>query len=243
LTVVAAATPALERAWGTRRDLGERFVQVRISRKDGINQSEYAQRQRGREEFISTSMRKLTCEFFQGNPPIINPPPALSNNQMTRVAAMAELVCHCRGAVPRNKLTGIISGLPEIENSGRISKSIAGIISNHAALFRRNYISERDMDIGKRVALNSIPNDRAIIINYIPLDGCLPNDLLIKKIGLPSSTVAVHVGDLEALGVLRIQHNEVVANNIALSELAKGLWEKAFSPITELEAISGKPQA
>lgn len=236
ITVIAAVTPALEREWGTRRDLGERFIQVRIGRKDGISQSEYAQRQRGMEEYISKQMRLLATKFFQMAPFITNPPPKLSMGQMTRVAAMAELVAHCRGYVPTHPITGAITGLAEIENSGRMAKCIAGIISNHAALFRRANIDESDMEIGKRVALNSIPSNRALIIDSIPLDGFLTTSQLIAKIGLPPSTIAFQASQLEALSVLRIQHNELIDNNLALTVLAKGLWNKAFSPLANVIA-------
>jgi hypothetical protein len=239
ITVIAAVTPALEREWGTRRDLGERFIQIRISRKSGISQSEFAQRQRGLETFISDRMKQLATKFFQMTPLITNPPPKLSTNQMTRVAAMAELVSHCRGHVPVNPLTGAITGIAEIENSGRMAKCIAGIISNHAALFRRTEITEIDMEIGKRVALNSIPSNRALIIDIIPLDGFLTTSQLVAQVGLPKSTITFLTDHLEALGVLRIQRNEQIDNNYALTGLAKGLWNKAFSPLAEIANPSG----
>lgn len=240
ITVIAAATPALERAWASRRDLGERFLQVRISRKDGIQQSEFAQRQRGKEEFISSTMRRLAKAFFQANPPITNPPPQLSPNQMTRVAAMAELVSHCRGAVIRHPITNAICDLPQIENSGRMSKSLASMISNHAALFRRREVTEEDMDIGKRVALNTVPATRALIIDHIPLIGSMGTDRLQQLTGLPDSTISFITGDLEALGVLRIIHNSVVANECSLHPVAKGLWGQAFNPLSQvlLESVA-----
>lgn len=232
ITVIAAATPALERAWSSRRDLGERFLQVRISRKDGIQQSQFAQRQRGKEDFISTTTKRLAAEFFQCAPHITNPPPPLSSNQMTRVAAMAELVSHCRGTVPRHPVTNAICDLPQIENSGRMAKAIASLISNHAALFRKTEVDEDDMNIGKRIALNTIPATRGLIIELIPLNGYLPNDLMITKSSLPESTISLLTSDLEALGVLKIQHNTTLANNLTLSPTMTTLWKQAFDPIS-----------
>jgi hypothetical protein len=231
ITVIAAATPALERAWSSRRDLGERFLQVRISRKDGVQQSEYAQRQRGFEEHISSKMKDLARTFFQLTPPITSPPPRLSNSQMTRVASMAELVSHCRGSVPRHPVTNAIVDLPQIENSGRMSKALASLISNHAALFRRTVIIEDDMSIGKRVALNSIPATRSLIIDTVPITGSIGSDVLQLQTGLPESTINYLVGDLEALGVLKVQHNEIVANQISLTSQVQRWWQAAFAPV------------
>lgn len=233
LTVIAAATPALERAWATRRDLGERFLQVRISRKDGMQQSEFAQRQRGKEEFISSTMQSLAKAFFQCTPSITNPPPPLSNEQMTRVAAMSEIVSHCRGNVPRHPMTNIICDLPQIENSGRMSKALASLISNHAALFRRREVEEEDMLVGRRVALNTIPATRSLIIDTVPIQGCLAQERLGLTSGLPDSTLSYLIADLEALGVLRVKRNEIVSNEIALTPLISRLWNQAFgSPST-----------
>lgn len=231
ITVIAAATPALERAWSSRRDLGERFLQVRISRKDGVQQSEFAQRQRGFEEHISTTMKELAKAFFQLIPPITNPPPKLSNNQMTRVASMAELISHCRGIVPRHAITNAIIDLPQVENSGRMSKALASLISNHAAMFRRTSIDEVDMAIGRRVAINSIPATRSLIIDTIPLTGSIGTDVLQLQTGLPESTIAYLIGDLEALGVVRVQHNEVVSNQISLTSQVQRWWQAAFLPL------------
>lgn len=241
LTVIAAATPALERAWSSRRDLGERFLQVRMSRVDGVSQSEYAQRQRGFEEHISTRMKELARTFFQLTPPITNPPPKLSNSQMTRVASMAELISHCRGAVPRHPITNAIIDLPQIEGSGRMAKALASLISNHAALFRRTAITEDDMTIGKRVALNSIPSTRSLIIDSIPITGSIGSDVLQLQTGLPESTVAYLTGDLEALGILKVQHNEIVANQITLTSQVQKWWMAAFAPVAVAQPVQPQP--
>lgn len=251
ITIVAAATPALEREWATKRDLGERFLQVRISRKEGIGQSQFAQRQRGYESYISEQMRKLALAFFQSTPPIAYPPPLLSPAQITRIAAMSEIVAHARGAVPRHQVTNAIMDLPQIENSGRMSKSLASLISSHAALFRRTTVEEEDILIGKRVALNTIPSTRALIIDSIPLDKSVTLTHLQIQSGLPESTINYLVGDLEALGVLRIEHNQRVENQISLSPEITNLWKQAFSPLDLLPTTTpdaphpqeGLPQA
>jgi uncharacterized membrane protein len=232
ITVIAAATPALERAWATRRDLGERFLQVRINRKDGMQQAEFAQRQRGKEEFISGTMQQLAKAFFQATPSITNPPPNLSNEQMSRVAAMSEIVTHCRGSVPRHPITNAICDLPQIENSGRLPKALASLISNHAALFRRTNVEEEDMEVGRRVALNTIPAMRSLVVRMVPIQGCLEQERIGSSSGLPESTLSYLIADLEALGVIRVKRNEIVSNEIALTPLITKLWNQAFGTPT-----------
>jgi hypothetical protein len=234
LTVIAAATVQFESKWAARRDLGERFIQVRIARKDGVEQGERAQRQRGFEEHITKTTRNLAREFFQATPPIINPPPKLSTHQMRRVAAMSEIVSHCRGVVSRNQYSGAIDEIPSVENSGRMSKELGSLIANHAALFRKETIDESDMGIGRRVALDCIPHKRAGVLEHIPLNGTIGTDQLRLLVGLPESTMGYIIGDLEALGALRVVHNSVIANEVSLTPLIQQLWAQAFDPLSQI---------
>lgn len=237
ITIIAAATPAIERTWATKRDLGERFLQVRITRKDGLAQAEFSQRQRGMEEFISNEMKRLAKTFFSGSPVIVEPPPSLSPSQMNRVSALAEFASYCRGSVPRHPMTNAICDLPQIENSARMAKALASLISGHAALFRHSTIGEEDMAIGQRVALNTIPASRSVILDAIPLNGKLGADKLQSQSFLAESTINAIIGDLEALGMITIdQPHKVLANDLKLTPLAQSLWRKAFDPLGTLEA-------
>jgi len=230
LTVIAAATLEFEKAWSIHRKMGERFVQVRIDRKKGIEQSQFAQRQRGFESFIHAETKKRAREFFQAIPPIINPPPLLSDTQVKRVAAMVEILAHCRTSVPRDPKTNTINDYPDIENSGRASKLVAGLIANHAALFRRAQITEFDMSIGARIVQNTIPRARYKILQLVPIQGIVGQDRLALASGLPLPTVDTIVEDLEHLGVLKVKHNTVVANEVSLTPEVQSLWLEAFPP-------------
>lgn len=228
ITVIAAATPAIEREWGKHKALGERFLQIRIARKNGIEQSLACQRQRGLEEFISIRMKELAKEFFINTPKISYPPPQLNEEQSLQVANMSEFVSYARANVPRHPITNEINGTIDVENNGRVSKPLSALIAGHAALFRHTAINERDMALGRRVALQTIPVNRLIILSAIPLDGFIYTEELQAKVGLVPSTLKHTLADLEALGVIKIGHNTVVANSIEVSPQLAACYRDGF---------------
>ena len=234
ITTIAACVPALERSWGALGDLGERFLQVRLARKDGLKQAEYAQRQAGREEFISKHMRELAKALFQCSPPVSYPPPQLSSQQRHRVSCVAELIAHCRGNVPRN-LKDEISGVPEIENSSRVSKELNTIVTGHAALFRRTLdgrpaVTDADMWVVDRIGRNSIPINRYLILNAIVnQQQAVETDLLLRATKLPASSFRRHLADLTTLGLVDTEEStQGLPDRHRLSEQIAGLWQVAF---------------
>lgn len=231
MTVIAAATPALERHWSSLGDLGERFLTVRLARKDGLKQAEAAQKQAGREVFISKHMRELATAVMRATPPITYPPPVLSPAQRYRVSCMAELLAHARGKVPRSA-KGDIIGLAEIENSSRASKELNSLVSGHASLFRRAQIdSELDMWVATRVAKNSIPISRYLVLSSIASQAQPMGTVdLLAKSRLPESTLRYIVSDLEALGLV-LSESGAAQNTHRLSDETRSLWDQAFPQV------------
>src|ERR1700733_1703109 len=229
MTVIAAATPALERYWATLGDLGERFLQVRIARKDGLRQAEYAQRQAGKEEFITKHMRELASQLMCSSPPIAVPPPILSQPQRYRISCMSELLAHSRGKVPHGP-KGDIIGIAEIENSSRSSKELNSLVSGHAALFRRSSIDEHlDMWVAARVAKNSIPINRYLVLSTLAASSePVPTIDLLRKTRMPESSARFILGDLESLGLVLSQSGSL-ENSHSLVEEYREMWESAFA--------------
>jgi hypothetical protein len=228
MTVLAAATPALERAWGSLGDLGERFLQVRIPRKDGLKQAGYAQRQAGKEGFIQGHMKDLANRLLKDDPKIGYPLPRPNEEQQYRISCIAELVAHSRGKVPRN-FKGEIIGLPEIENSSRASKELNSLVSGHAALFRRSTIDDdMDMWVASRVGKNSMPINRYILLNTIASqqDG-LDVESILKLTKMPPSTIRWVLAELNSLGLVYGAGTDPIYHR--LTDPIRHLWDKAFS--------------
>lgn len=234
ITVIAAGTPAIERHWGVLADLGERFLQVRIPKKQGLKQGEYAQRQAGREEFIKQRMQELAKELFRTTrPPITYPPPQPNAQQQHQISALAEIVAHSRGKVPRDPRTDAITGLAEIENNGRACKELSGLVSGHAALFRRtNVDTYADMWVAERVARNTIPMTRWQLLYPISRVPGISTGQLAELSRLPMSTVTRTANDLLSLGMIYLEQHPTVGNCYTLTEEIAEVWSEAFNLVS-----------
>lgn len=233
LTVIGCGTTALERAWAGKRQMGERFIHIKIKRKDGVAQSRVAQRQRGFEGFISKTMRELAKGFLQAEPFIATTLPELTESQSTRVAYMGEMICHCRASVERDPTTRKIEWRDEAENTSRVTQEIATLVASYAAMFRRNYIGTEDMDIAVRATKESIPTDRFEVISLLAKEGGgrIPIEQVIARLNVPETAVRQAIGDLQCLGVLEVHKSITLPDEVSFAPKMKVWWEQAFEPL------------
>ena len=233
MNFIAAATPALERKWAALGELGERFVQVRLARKKGVEQGEYAQKQSGMELFIRERMQQLTKDLFKSSPKIdCDNPPKLSLLQRHRVSSLAELVAHARAAVPRDPYKGTITGIANIENCGRMSKALNLLVSAHAALFRRSTPDDTsDLWLAARIAKNSIPINRWLLLRSLAKQqgGYLETPDLLQQSSLPESSLRYTLADLQSIGIVEGDSgSEGMANRYKFSAEFAKLWKDGF---------------
>lgn len=241
MTVIAAATHALEKYWALQREFGERFVSVRWDRKSGedaLTLSEYAAKQLGYEKQIQKGMKERCSNFFMGKniPPIHYPPPNLTPVQTDMVAAMSEFVCLGRTQVSRDMTNNNrITDIPHPEESSRISKALSSIIRYHAAMFRRSTVTNVDMVAGARVALDSIPLVKCRLILAMPKDGgVLAPDTLQQHCGVNRHTLEWHMEELEALNVVSIDKSEQFGTSYSLTAVMRKLWARGFEKVAAL---------
>lgn len=200
-TIIAACTPAVERAWGFHRDMGERFVQVRWPNGNPQRISERARAQIGHEEEIAHNMRELSKRFFDS---ASNELPELSIEQGTRIDNLASISALLRTQVIRessNKRS--IMDIGCTEEPGRITKACSLIAKSHAALFNRE-INDQDMKASKRIAIDSIPANRLRVIDCIPTDAEISVNDIVSLTDMLLRTVHWVADELEALQIITI---------------------------------------
>lgn len=196
VTVIAAATPAVERAWAMQRDLGERFVQVRWGREDGLETAKVAIDQLGnshREQF-----KALIAAFMAGK---AEQQAVLTHHAIDRLIYPAELTAQLRGHIIRDT-TGSksIIEVSTPESPSRIVKSITQIAVASAQLFGRSEVGEDDLHRAKRVALDSIPYSRLRVFNAIKMNTMLTE--IADAENMPLTSVAWIMDELMAIGAV-----------------------------------------
>ena len=198
ITVIAATTPAIERAWAVHRDLGERFLQVRWFKSDSRKIAKAARSQRGREREIARKMRELTKAFFSSS----FPTPSLSETQGSYIDDLATAVAHLRGHISRDPQERSIIDAADPEEPTRIAKALDSLVCNHAGLFWRPVVPE-DFALARRVGFDSVPSKRIKIMQALPTSeiGMSRLDLPFKT-GIPESSCIRQLEEMKALGLI-----------------------------------------
>lgn len=227
ITIIAAATPAIERAWAINRELGERFLQVRWPPSTSPRaMSKRARSQCGLEMAITQGIRTRTAALFQ--PAMTFPTATLTTTQEDQIDALATLVAWLRQHVVRDtygKREIIDVSSPEEPTS--IGKCLALIACSHATLFGRSQANVDDMHVIERLATDSIPLNRWRVIRSIPKDASIYKTEVARLAKVPGGSIGWHATELVAIGActeLLGVDGEAYATSAELSSL----WADAF---------------
>ena len=207
ITCVVAATPDIDRSYSVFQTLGERFVIIRWHRPGGVEAAELAIRQDAEE--LKTALRSTVHELLARSRTCL---PHLAAKQIERVAALAELGVRGRTHLPRDGYNKQIIYNPEPEAATRLAQQLAQLARGSAYLAGREIITEQDLALVFRVALDCIPASRRTIL--VALIEGQP----ASSVKLPASTLLYAKEDLEA--------QDLLAGD-GLSPLASKLLNKA----------------
>lgn len=228
ITVIAAVTPVIERYWGFLRDMGDRFVQVRWDRLHGPSVAKATRGQQDHQKIIAETMVRNMTDFFTS--PKINyiAIPDVNVTQGDRLDNMSEITCIMRTQVHR-EATGNreIRDIPQVEQTGRVGKSLPALVRYHSILHRRNYIDDSDMAIATRVAIDSIPYTRSRIITAIPPSTGISASNLQDLLNISESTIKWNMDELIALGVIKESTN-MAGRCYEMTKKFKDMWMIAF---------------
>lgn len=206
VTIIAAATPEVERHWTLQRNMGERFLQVRWARGDGISQAEQAVRQVEHERDIAQELRRLTEAFIFPDRSTPRPLPMFTDYRGIGALHLAEYVARMRVHVPRERdgRREIMGRAPDAEAPTRIIKAMGQLARAHATAFQKDAVELSDFKVSRRIALDSVPVMRKCVMDVLLAEpGELGQMELIRRLGSVARTTAVRsFEDMEALGAL-----------------------------------------
>ena len=221
ITIIAAATLAVDRSWTFQHDLGERFTNIRWLSVYSREAGRFACRQIDNGKEVKDETRRLVRAFFDARPRSI--PPDLSNAQQEQIIDLSLFVARMRATVVRdsNGKRDIIE-VGDPEGITRLHKTFSTIARFHASLFGcPTCVGEADIEIVKRVAIDSIRPSRWSFVRHIPFDGDINRGDLQKATNLPSSTVGWIGDELEALGL--IEHYNEAESGYTLSTVLRSI--------------------
>lgn len=225
ITTVGVCTSAFEAAMTFHREMGDRFVQVRWPRVDGIEMARAAGRQRGHEPSIYGEISRLSADFCM--PSRLLPGNNVSSAMSERIAAMAEFTARARGIVKRDRHDNI-AFVPPAEQATRLHKSMELVVSTHAKLFEHDEAQLDDYKLAVRLGWDCIPINRSRILGALPPDGTpIYRADLTRLLGIPESTVKWNLDDLLALGLVILSQDSLGQVGAALDPAAAALVTQA----------------
>jgi hypothetical protein len=207
VTIIAATTQSLEGCWAVLRDMGERFIQVRTLRADGVAVAQTAIKQIGHEKAIAQKTVKLARQFIDFDSLKFTGNGFRWDAQFEEIKYLAEYVAHCRAPThhPNNKIEAVKVG--ETEAPSRLMKAFGQIAHAYALMFRRE-IGEGELSAVRRVALDSVQTPRAKLLSLIPDDSDISRPDIVRLTGLANSSVGWIAAELEALKIIKV-NNEI----------------------------------
>lgn len=244
VTIVAACTPYIDRAWNFVNELGDRFVFIRWKRGQGQSQAKCAMRQLGGEKGIRAHLSTLAKELVEGR--LTKMPPLPSMLIQDHIANLSEFCAQLRRRVVRDSGDSRrpIIAIPEAEGTGRLAKSLCMLLMFHSALFE----VEPEEDLAglaliSRIALETIPENKCKFMESLNLSGDTDWIDVYKRANLPKSSITWLADELISQGVITRTGGGESADNTdvsyCISNEISDLWReiKAVKSGTSIENI------
>lgn len=203
ITIIAAVTHAIEREWLLMRDMGERFLTVRWPRGDGREQARRARTQRKHLQEIKDGIREKTLAFVDHT----NLKSAsFENDEDAEILDnLCDIVAVLRSSVQWDWRTKKIESVTEPEGTGRLSLALTNMACASASLFRREYVTDADQKLVRRVGMDSVPKARESVFRYLLTE---PAGSSLKEISKATKIFYAEIlkatQELAALGVLEL---------------------------------------
>jgi len=193
ITLLAGATPVVDRFHKVFAALGDRFARVRWPRAGGVEAAMMAMEQ---DRTVSEQLKKLVHKYLL---PVLSQPkidaPKLAHEMQLRIANLSEIVALARTYIPRNSEREI-DGTVQAESNTRLPQQLAQVGRGWAALMNRSEVDEEAFGLIRRTAWDSIPPVRRAILEGL-MSGKKPH-----SVGLPPATTDRGLEELVAIGLL-----------------------------------------
>lgn len=207
VTAIAACTPDIESYWITARDMGERWLTLRLrtirSDSDMHDIAKMAGKHIGKKAEILKEYSKLVNILMnegRGNFGVL--PNAEQSDQLTSLAVLSETL---RVSIKR-EWSGrgmVVVGTGNIQMPTRINQAMTSIIRGATAMRGTLEVDEADMQLARRVAVDSIPPTRWAILKH--LINVYPEPLQKRELALAAKlTKETFDRELENLRYLEI---------------------------------------
>ncbi|MGB2713501.1 MAG: hypothetical protein WBC51_04935 [Vicinamibacterales bacterium] len=201
ITLVAGVTHEIDKHYEVMSALGQRFLLLRFQQPDRIASALQALDSNLNADPLRDELKGRVALFFDSLPYV---DPTLSPDSRQQLVEIAEFSTRARSAVVRNGYTRQFEYTPDDpEGPGRFVKQLHGLARGLAVIERRTEISAADMTLVARVAFDSLPTIRRLVVrDFADCVTATVNDLIKRHKNTSESSLRRAVDDLVALDVV-----------------------------------------
>jgi hypothetical protein len=211
---LAGMTPDIEKSWSLNT-LGERFLMYRIcieSRRDHARKALDAVRKKSRGKGQARpELQRAVKEFLDNLERFV---PEVDDEMAERIIDLAEILSTCRTYVHRER-NDDMPCLPVAEMASRVAKQLLRIGMSVALVRGRRQVGGDELDVMKRVALDSLPTNRRLLLTALhecPPGGSWPLAAFAAKVSRVSkTTVSRELENLAELGAVKRTKQQVAS--------------------------------
>ncbi|MBA7492125.1 DNA primase [subsurface metagenome] len=199
-SMIAGTTGAIDAFTSVRQALGERFLKIRLAKSsDDLAKTLKALDNVDEQERMRKELGKIVSNFL--SQPFKPSQVDISQGLKKQLALLANFVGKCRTSVSRDPyMQGVIKFPPEPELGTRLGVQFAKLAKSLAVIKGKVEVDKTELDIIRRVALDTIPKKVLLLVKVLYENVDLPKTAEIgnkTKIGPKTALLALH--DLEAL--------------------------------------------
>jgi hypothetical protein len=205
LGFLAGVTPVIDSYHSVLSVLGERFVLFRMIQPDREQSARKSLDNAKIEPRMRAALAGAVQSFLAGLP---TTPPDVPDEAIKRLVNLANFVTRCRSGVVRDRYRRELEYVPEPEMPARFVKQLFELLRGVALVLGHQEATTEDMDRVARVALDSIPAVRRVVLRAVAthreVDESLKTTQVIQAVQYASATVRRALEDLQALGILEV---------------------------------------
>lgn len=198
--MIVCSTGAYDREMGSQSVFGDRFLVCRNTPGDPVQVAERA----GRNARESHKMREELRESFRKIDKLKMPKEEipLSLDVRSLVSRLCAFVAICRTQVPRDTYRHEITGVPEIEGTGRMSSQLHQLLRGLVIFKQIKEVTQDEISIIERVSFGTIPSLRMRVIEELDLENGTEFAELIGYTGIPKSVLHRTIEDMKLLDLI-----------------------------------------
>jgi hypothetical protein len=200
LGLLAGATTVVDQHHAVMAQLGERFLIYRLAVDDPAKQGRSSLAHHGRERGMRRELADAVAGLFAELD--LSKPPPLSDHDVDRLVALAELVARARSPVVRDNHGREIDLVPDSEAPGRIVGALARMLTGLRLIGAGDTEAWR---VTLKTGLDSMPAARRRALELLLKRRSATTTELATTLGLPTVTTRRLLEDLTAHGVLQRQ--------------------------------------